>query len=53
MWYVFESRSFNTSSNLPIIHFTYMYVVSRIMHMINGLVLIKVTFDTFSLNINS
>jgi len=49
MWYVFESRSFYTSSNLPTGHFTYMYVVIGIMHMINGLVLIKVTFDIFSL----
>ena len=47
MWYVFESRSFYTSSNLPIIHFTCMYVVIGVMHMINGLVSINVSFDTF------
>lgn len=42
-WYVFESRSIQSSSNLLAIQYSYMYAQIGIMHLINGLILKRVT----------
>jgi hypothetical protein len=48
MQYVFESRSFTWTQITPIIHFTYMFASIGIVHLVNGPILDRVSFDNFS-----
>ena len=47
-WYVFESESLKQAQIFLQFITTYMYAPIGIMHMINGLILDRVTFDTFT-----
>ena len=50
MWYVFESRSF-VRAQIFLIYISHMHVLNETMHMINELILDRITLNTFWLNI--